>query len=109
MQSAKRNGKNGNSNDLARRIEKLEGAYNLALEMLEQKSVTLLVNSDLPDPLRKLLRELMHGTISASDVPRLCNLLRSRECDLTISPAVKLAIGMLLLAVELGHSVRKPR
>lgn len=91
--------------ELTRRYTKLESAFNLLIGTLDKKSVTLLANSNLPKQLRTLLHEHMEGTISSLEIARMCKMLRVKECDLTLRPSLRLAVGLLLATVELRHSV----
>lgn len=92
--------------DFERRLTKLESAFNLGLKMLDQKATVILANAQWPHTVRYLLHEYMDGTISAEDMPRLCRMLRAMECDLDEPEALRLAMGIVLTTIELGHSVR---
>ena len=101
-----KNGHNGNG--LARRVERLESGYNLLNKLLSEKSAKLLFSSHTPE-LNRLLNQHAEGTISAKSMEQLCQWLRRLEGDREQSRDIRLASSLLLIGIELTHSVRTPR
>lgn len=96
---------NGNGNNLALRITKLEAGFNLLIDLLSEKSGRLLFSSHTP-ALNRLLATYAEGKMSATTMLRLCQTLRRIEGDRQETREVRLLCGLLLVAIELRHSVQ---
>lgn len=88
--------------DLERRVTKLESAFTILLDMSYDASSKLLTDSDT-EVARLIAQSREYG---AAGTPALCRALRSITSDSKSPPALRLAAGNLLAAIELGHSVR---
>lgn len=97
---SKKNGRNGN--DLARRVRKLEAGFNLLIECLGSAPTQILLDTH-DDELVRLLK-----TPGATETSRLCNILRRMASDAKQPPSRRLSAGLLSIAVELRHCIRRP-
>lgn len=99
-----RNG-NDNGNGLERRLEKLESAFALFVNLLDRKTARLLFSSHT----KELNRLLNRHETGADGIKSLSEMLRRIEGDKEQAREVRLICTLLLISIELKDEMQKRR